>query len=314
MTRDATGAIKPTLAAEDLLRAVPGIDNVATISARSLMGIPGASLTLDNLLELVGVIDKALAEGTDGVVVIQGTDTIEETAFVLDLLVKGDAPVVVTGAMRGAEAAGADGPANVLSAVTVASDPASRGMGTIVILNDEIHAARFVQKSHTALPSAFLSPMAGPIGLVIEGRARFNVRVHRKQTLDWSRTGPDRPVALALMALGDDGRMLGSLASLGYQGAVLVAMGAGHVPAIVMDRIRKLAGEMPVVLATRVQTGPIFARTYGFPGSEKDLLANGVMSAGPLSALKARLLLTLILRQETDKSAIDAAFQSYLAS
>ena len=93
-----------------------------------------------------------------------------------------------------------------------------------------------------------------------------------------------------------------------------MAMGAGHVPAVVMDRIRKLASEMPVVLASRVQTGPIFAKTYGFAGSEKDILANGVQSAGPLSALKARLLLMLVLRQKTERSTIEATFQSYVAS
>ena len=95
---------------------------------------------------------------------IQGTDTIEESAFLLDLLVDSDKPVVITGAMRGADAPGADGPANLLSAAIVAAAPESRGLGTLAVLNYDIHAARFVQKSHTALPSAFLSPLVGPIG------------------------------------------------------------------------------------------------------------------------------------------------------
>jgi L-asparaginase len=314
MTRDSEGGIKPTLSASDLIRAVPGVERIAEIEAVSLMGIPGASLTIDNLLELAALIERSLATGTAGVVVIQGTDTIEETAFVLDLLVANDAPVVVTGAMRGPEAAGADGPANLLAATIVAADPRSARRGTLVVLNDEIHVARFVQKAHTALPSAFCSPLAGPVGLVIEGRARFCVDIVRKGTLAWSVENTDQPVALVGMALGDDGRILQSLPALGYRGAVLSAMGAGHVPAGVASRVRELVSVMPVVLATRVHTGPVFSNTYGFPGSEKDLLAAGVLSAEGLSPLKARLLLALIIRQTSNRGAIEDTFRAQASS
>jgi len=314
MTRDSTGAITPTLSAADLVHAVPGIESVADIEAVSLMRIPGASLSLDNLLELAALIEDATASGKDGVVVIQGTDTIEETAFTLDLLLKTEAPVVVTGAMRGPEAAGADGPANVLAAAIVAADARSGRFGTLVVLNDEIHAARFVQKSHTALPSAFTSPSAGPVGLVVEGGAVFHVLLARKEPLAWNLQSPDQPVALVCMALGDDGRILRALSDLGYRGAVLAGMGAGHVPADVVPLVRDLVRTMPVVLATRVHSGPVFSNTYGFPGSEKDLLAAGVQWAGSLNPLKARLLLMLILRQAADRSQIEDAFRARVSS
>src|SRR4051794_29381200 len=176
MTRSEGGGITPTLTARDLVSAAPGIDAVATIRTVSPRRVPGASLTLDDLIELSRLLEERLSGDVDGAVVIQGTDTIEETAFVLDCLVANPKPVVVTGAMRGAEAAGADGPANVLAATIVAASPQARERGALVVLNDEIHAARFVQKAHTALPSAFRSPLVGPVGLVVEGTAAFYTR------------------------------------------------------------------------------------------------------------------------------------------
>ncbi len=176
MTRSAAGGITPTLTAAELAAAVPGLDAVARIETASPMTMPSASLAIDDVLKVAALADARLADEVDGVVVIQGTDTIEETAFLLDLVVGSSKPVVVTGAMRGPQAAGADGPANLLAATLVAASPEALGLGTLVVLNDEIHAARLVQKSHTALPSAFASPSAGPLGLVAEGRPRFHLR------------------------------------------------------------------------------------------------------------------------------------------
>jgi L-asparaginase len=167
MTRGDAGGITPSLGADDLVQAVPGIASVARIDTASPMKMPGASLSIDDVLAVAASIDRRLAQDTDGVVVIQGTDTIEETAFLLDRAVRSDKPVVVTGAMRGAEAPGADGPANVLAATIVAASPDAHGLGALVVLNDQIHAASVVQKSHTALPSAFGSPLGGPLGEVV---------------------------------------------------------------------------------------------------------------------------------------------------
>ena len=188
---------------------------------------------------------------------IQGTDTIEESAFILDLLVGGDRPVVMTGAMRGADAPGADGPANLLAAARVAASPEARGLGTLVVLNYDIHAARFVQKAHTALPSAFASPLVGPLGLVAEGRPRFFARSPRNPVLA-AADGPPAPVALVKVAMGDDGRMLAGLPGLGSPGVVVEGMGAGHVHADMAPLLGDLAARIPVVLASRPTTGPVF--------------------------------------------------------
>jgi L-asparaginase len=328
MTQSAAGGITPTLSAADLVRSVPGIERVAELETTSPMRLPGPSLPLDGLIELAALVDDRLASGLDGAVVIQGTDTIEETAWLLDLLVRSDKPVVVTGAMRGPQAAGADGPANLLAATIVAACPNSVGLGTLVVMNDQIHAARFVQKTHTVLTSSFSSPLAGPLGFLAEGRAHFLLRVSRTEPVllptsagagaGGNRGNPgnageagDVPVALLRMALGEDGRMLQALPELGYRGAVIEGMGAGHVPASVAPMIGALVQQMPVLLSSRVPSGPTFRGTYGYAGAEIDLIERGVIPGGALGGLKARILLGLLLRCGLERSALESRVQAY---
>ncbi|CAO4186653.1 asparaginase [Methylorubrum extorquens] len=308
MTRSLEGGIVPTLTAADLADSVPGLAAVASIETLSPLRRPSAGLTLDDLIGVARTLNERLAGDLDGAVVIQGTDTIEETAFVLDSLVAGDKPVVVTGAMRGPESAGADGPGNLLAATIVAGSASARGMGVLAVLNDEIQAARLVQKAHTALPSAFRSPLAGPVGLVIEGEARIFLRSHRSLTLTGPLTGEPAPVALLKMGIGDDGRLLAALPDLGFAGVVIEGMGAGHVPEALAEIVSTLIARLPVVLASRTETGPVFSRTYGYPGGEIDLLGRGALSAGILSGVKARLMLQLLLRAGVDRAAYGAYF------
>lgn len=310
MVPGAGTGIAPKLGAAELVASVPALATVAEIEAESPFRVASPSLTIANIIEVANRIEAAFADGADGAVVIQGTDTIEEAAFLLDLLVAGERPVVLTGAMRGADAPGADGPANLLAAVRVAASPEARGLGALVVMNYDIHAARFVQKSHTALPSAFLSPLVGPLGTVIEGRPRFYVRLARTPCLPVS-AGPPEPVALVKAAIGDDLRLLGVLADLSYSGAVVEGMGAGHVHADAAALLGELAIRIPVVLASRVMTGPVFTETYGYPGGEIDLIGRGLIPAGYLSGLKARLLLSLVLRMTRGRQAVADAFAVY---
>lgn len=310
MVPSVSGGIAPKLGAAELVASVPALAEVADIEARSPFRLPSPSLTPANLVDVAREIEGAFAAGYDGAVVIQGTDTIEESAFILDLLVGGDAPVVMTGAMRGADAPGADGPANLLAAVRVAASPQARGLGTLVVLNYDIHAARFVQKSHTARPSAFASPLVGPLGLVAEGRPRFFARLDRNPVLSAS-AGPPAPVALVKVAMGDDGRILAGLPAMGFAGVVIEGMGAGHVHADAAPILGDLAAKVPVVLAARPMTGPVFSATYGYPGGEIDLIARGLVSAGYLSGLKARLLLGFCVRPGARSGTLGEAFASY---
>src|ERR671927_1303155 len=155
--------VEPTLTGQALVEDVPEIAEVADVSAVSFRQAASGELTVDDLAELASEITARIDEGASGAVITQGTDTIEETSFVLDLLVDRDAPVVVTGAMRNPTLPGADGPANLLAAIQVASCDVARGVGAVVVLNDEIHAARFVRKAHTSNPATFSSHPVGPV-------------------------------------------------------------------------------------------------------------------------------------------------------
>lgn len=311
-----SGGIRPTLTADQLLAAEPRLAQVAELEAVTPMSLPGASLNLQQLREVAALLRTRLDGGPTspvGAVVVQGTDTIEDTAFVLDLLAtQGGAPVVVTGAMRGPQAPGADGPANLLAAVTVAADARLQGMGAMVVLNDEIHAARWVQKTHTALTSAFASPGTGAIGAVVEGRVHLFARPEGRVGLPLAAavcTTAVPAIAQVSLGLGEDGRLLPALAGLGYSGAVIEGMGAGHVPAACAEAVGALATQMPVVLCTRVRAGRVFSATYGFPGSETDLLARGLIAGGSLTPSKARLLLALLLSAGASRSEIARAFE-----
>lgn len=311
MAPQKTAGIAPSISGEDLVAAVPALSGVADIEVATPFLLPGASLSFAQMCQVDGLVDQALSQGADGVVVVQGTDTIDETAFLLDLTHRHAAPMIVTGAMRGAAAAGADGPANLLAAVTVAASPDARDLGVLVVLNDEIHAARFVAKLHTALPSAFGAPGFGPLGHVVEGKARIALRPTRID-IGLSAPMPDAAqVAVVSTGLGDDGRMIVAAAASGFQGLVIEGMGAGHLPAALVPACEQAAKAMPVILASRVAGGPIFTGTYGFPGSEIDLLGRGLVGAGYLSAHKARLLLALLLGAGKPLPAIAQAFAAF---
>src|ERR671916_1207025 len=200
--------VEPTLTGEALVSDVPEIAEAAEVSAISFRQAASGELTVDDLVELASEIEDRIDEGASGAVVTQGTDTIEETAFVLDLLLDRDAPVVVTGAMRNPTLPGADGPANLLSSIQVAASEAARGLGALVVLNDEIHAARFVRKTHTSNPATFRSYPVGPLGWISEDAVRIVLRPNGHHKLTIPEDAPQMPVALYHVALGDDGRLL----------------------------------------------------------------------------------------------------------
>ena len=309
MTKGTEAGITPTLTATDLIRSIPALETIAELETLSHFGLPGASLTPTHLIAIANTVRDKFADGVCGAVIVQGTDTIEDTAFILDLLLSSDQPVVVTGAMRGPESPGADGPANILSAVLAAGSSTLRSTGTTVILNDQIHAARLVQKSNTVTPSAFTSPSAGPIGFIAEGVAHLCLRpAHASLAFDLPNDTVPKPVALVSLGLGEDGRILNTLADLGYSGAVIEGMGAGHIPSAAVRSVAELAQKMPVILSTRVRSGPVFTSTYGFPGSEIDLISRGLIPSGYLSSSKSRLLLSLLLSARKSRQEISDTF------
>jgi L-asparaginase len=305
------GGVAPSLTGEALVEDVPEISEVAKVSADSFRQVPGSELVLEDLIELSSEIKSRIEDGVKGVVVTQGTDTIEETAFVLDLLLDEEAPVVVAGAMRNPTLPGAEGPANLLASVRVAASDIARGVGTVVVMNDEVHAARFVQKTHTSNPATFRSPLTGPIGYVSEDNVRIATRPVGRHHVDLPKETQDRPVALYTVALGDDGRLLSTIRQSGYEGLVVEAFGVGHVHSVMAEPLGDLAGEIPVVLASRTGSGEVHRNTYGFTGSESDLLGRGLINAGMLDGPKARLFLSLLLRSGASKEEVAGEFQRW---
>jgi L-asparaginase len=307
MTAHADDGATPTLSADDLVAAVPGLaDTGIRVEVHDFRRLPGASLAVSDLLELAVKIDDTLA--VDGVVITQGTDTIEETAYLLDLVTTGDMPIVVTGAMRNASMAGADGPANVLAAIRVAASTEARGTGCVVVFGEEIHAARWVRKTHSTSPTAFTS-YPGPIGYVAEDRVRILARPHASPTIDPRGATASARTAVFTVGLGDDGTLLQALGDH-VDGLVIAAFGAGHVPMACVDALTDLAKDLPVILATRTGSGPVLRQTYGFPGSESDLLARGLISGSTMDPVKARILLQLLLMDGADKDHIAQVFRT----
>jgi L-asparaginase len=298
--------------ANTLVGSVPGLESIARVESRTLRQMSSANISLDDLVEVADAIHGAFASGVDGVVVTQGTDNIEETSFALDLLVRDERPVVVTGAMRNPSLAGADGPANIRAAVTVAASPLARGLGTLVVMNDEVHAARFVRKTHLSSLSAFTSPQSGPLGVVVEGQVHLYTRVGA--LFSARPVGDVAPVALVRCAIGDDGRIVSALPGLGYRGLVLEGFGGGHVPEVMVERLVELVAVMPVVLASRAGAGVVLESTYGFVGSEVDLLTRGLMSAGALDGLKARVALALVLASTSNRDESESQFRTIVDS
>lgn len=302
------GAVEPRLTAETLVAAVPGLATLARVQPQNVRALPGASLDFPDIVAVAQIARARVDAGARGVVVTQGTDSLEETAYVLDLLWDRCAPLIVTGAMRPATAAGADGPGNAWTAVATAVAPTARERGCLVVFGDEIFAAKDVAKLHATRPAAFGAPGGGPVGIVHERTVRFTAPPPRREPA--LRPVGERPpsVALVTTVLGDTGRHLRAVADAGFDGIVLAAMGAGHVPAQLLDTLRDVVRRVPVAAASRTGAGALLRDTYGFRGSERDLHALGLLDSGTLAPLKARALLTLALWAEEDREAAEAAF------
>ncbi len=311
MAPSASGGIVPALGADDLVASVPGLAELGVkITTESLRSLPSPSLGFADLVALSARVREEIAGGATGVVITHGTDTIEETAFFLDLTVPGDAPVVVTGAMRHPHSAGPDGPANLYAAIRVALSPAARGLGALVVMSDEIHGARFVRKNHTSSTGAFVSPGFGPLGLVVEGDPRIRGAARTGLTLPANPRVTDVRVGLITVAMGDDGELLRRSGDL-FDGVVIAGLGAGHVPATMVPVVAEQAARVPVVLSTRTGAGSVLRQTYGYPGSERDLLDRGLIQSGFLDPAKSRVLLTLLLADHAQRSQITQAFDLY---
>ncbi|MDT4916866.1 MAG: L-asparaginase [Pseudonocardiales bacterium] len=307
MTGASHGGVVPRLTGDDLLAGLGALP--VQVDVHDAVPVPSAALSFADVLDTVAAAQRAVARGAIGVVLSQGTDTLEETAFLIDSVWEDEAPFVVTGAMRNPTLPGADGPANLHAAIEVAAAAAARGRGVLVAFLDEIHAARHLRKTHSTSPAAFASPDLGPIGHVVEGTPRFLVELPRRTPITgWTiEQLMQTRVALYTVTLDDDGKLLDG-PDHSHQGLVIAGFGAGHVPPTLLPAIDEIIEAMPVVLTSRSGAGPVLAETYSAPGSERDLLARGVIGGGFVHPFKARVLLRLLVAAGADRKEIATAF------
>ena len=296
---------RPALDAEQLVAAVPALARVAGLRARSLLDLPGAHLGVADALAIARAAVEETRAGR-GVVITHGTDTLEETAVLCDVVHARPEPIVLTGAIRPSTAPGADGPANLADAVAAAGAAELAGLGAVVAFAGELHAARAARKVASTSPAAFGSPASGPIGSVAEGRVRIAARPARPEPLPL----PDRldgRVPIVPTYLGDDGSGLRAALRDGADAIVFVALGAGHVAPPVLAALREAAGALPVAITVRPARGALLHETYGFEGAEGDLRGSGALPAASLSPQAARMILLAALGSDAPRAALAAA-------
>lgn len=294
MQQDAArGGAVPRLSAQEIVAAVPGVERVAELEVVEWGRYPGPHMTIARMWALRASILEAMQHGADGIVLTHGTDTIEETAYLLDRTLPPEVPVVVTGAMRNSSELSWDGPANLMEAVRVAASPEARGRGAMVVMNEEVVQGAEVVKTHTEEAGTFRSPNWGPLGIVDGGQVLFYRESRRRAPLLPAR--PAEPVDLVKIVAGMDARLLDASRETGALGVVLEALGRGNVPPAVVPGIaRWIAAGRPVVVTSRSLRGRVLD-SYAYPGGGHELRELGALFADHLTGQQARIELMLAL-------------------
>jgi L-asparaginase len=293
-----TGAAVPALDGAAILARVPGLSRLAGLEPIDWGRVPASHLRFAQLLDVAATIGRAATQ-VDGVVVVQGTDVLEETAFAWDLLYHEHAPVVVVGAMRNAGEPDYDGPANLTDAVRVAADPRLRGSGVLVVMAGSILPADDVTKTHSLALDTFQALNSGPLGHVVDGRVGLERKRGPRRSIA---VVPDQAADVALLtaAVSMDGSLLRAATRSGVAGVVVEATGSGNSdPDLLAAAAEAMAVGVEVALATRCASGPV-GPFYGFPGGGRSWREAGALLAGTLSGPKARVALALGLGARLD--------------
>lgn len=303
------GDLSPPLSSASIVR---GVD--VEVSERRFEQVASAAVDFSTIRAVLTHAEREADRGAMGIVVTCGTDMLEEIAFALDVQWCRRVPLIVTGSMRHPGLPSADGPANLTAAFRIVAESSFADLGCLVVMNDRIHAPWQLQKRHTSNADAFTSVYSGPVGEVCENAARLYSRPVRRRSITVAPDAQFPPVALVRTALADDGRMLGPLVDLGYRGLVVEAAGGGSVPPAWTAPLERIARKIPVLYATRTGAGPALRSTYGGTGAEIDLQSRGLIPAGVLDGLKARVLLCVLLAAGADDTEVRHALDNYLAS
>ena len=303
----ALGGAVPTLSGDEIVAATRGLADVATIEVDQWGRFPGPHMTVERMWALRNRIAEHLARPeVEGVVVTHGTDTLEESAYMVARSLPPDKAVVFTGAMRTASDIGWDGPSNLLDAARVAASQKSAGKGVLISLGDRIHSALEVTKTHTEARDAFDSPGLGALGEVDEG-----VVIYRRGMLELPDPlmprEPVHPVDIVYAYAGADGRQVDASRESGARAIVLAAMGRGNVPPAMFDALARAATTIPVIVTSRALLGRV-GPTYGYPGGGRRLLEAGAIFAYGRRPGQARIDTMLALGVHYDVTRLRALF------
>jgi L-asparaginase len=287
----------------DSLARIPGVEKLARVTTEQLWNVGSSAIGPERWLELSRhVMDRFKSQpGLSGIVITHGTDTMEETAYFLDLTVAGDKPIVLTGSMRPSDMPGADGPANLLNAVKVAADPRSRGRGVMVTMDDRLFAARDVTKTNSMRVETFQAPERGALGIVDP----YGIVFHRaasgsqKPQFDISAVRVFPRVDIAYSYAGADSVVIDALVAAGAKGLVIAGVGRGNMPAEQARAVER-ASKQGVIVVAATRTGSGRVPSEGL---------NGLIGAGDLNAQKARVLLMLALTRTSDPAQIASIFE-----
>ncbi|HAR4347029.1 TPA: asparaginase [Staphylococcus aureus] len=284
------------------------INQYAQIDELNPFNVPSPHMTIQHVKQLKDIILEAVTNKYyDGFVITHGTDTLEETAFLLDLILGIEQPVVITGAMRSSNEIGSDGLYNYISAIRVASDEKARHKGVMVVFNDEIHTARNVTKTHTSNTNTFQSPNHGPLGVLTKDRAQFHHMPYRQQALENVNEKLNVPLVKAYMGMPGD--IFSFYSREGIDGMVIEALGQGNIPPSALEGIQQLVSlNIPIVLVSRSFNG-IVSPTYAYDGGGYQLAQQGFIFSNGLNGPKARLKLLVALSNNLDKAEIKSYFE-----
>lgn len=284
------------------------INQYAQIDELNPFNVPSPHMTIQHVKQLKDIILEAVTNKYyDGFVITHGTDTLEETAFLLDLILGIEQPVVITGAMRSSNEIGSDGLYNYISAIRVASDEKARHTGVMVVFNDEIHTARNVTKTHTSNTNTFQSPNHGPLGVLTKDRVQFHHMPYRQQALENVNDKLNVPLVKAYMGMPGD--IFSFYSREGIDGMVIEALGQGNIPPSALEGIQQLVSlNIPIVLVSRSFNG-IVSPTYAYDGGGYQLAQQGFIFSNGLNGPKARLKLLVALSNNLDKAEIKSYFE-----
>jgi len=302
------GAAIPTLSGEQIMSMVTNIDKLADIKVVNFSEIPGPHVTPEILMRLKAQIEELLAdESITGVVVTHGTDSLEETAYFLDLAIENEKPVIVVGAMRSSSELGYDGPSNLAAAVCTAVSEKARGKGVLIVLNNEVNTAFETTKTNTLSLGTFKSLTYGPLGVIDNDKLIIHRNITPRQHIKTDSIEPN--VDLIKCVLGMDSRLLRFCVDSGSKGIVIEAMGRGNIPPKMVEGVQyAMDKNIPVVIVSRCPAGRVLD-TYGYEGAGYALRKMGCIFGGELNGQKARMKLMLALGLTSDVDEIRSIFE-----